>query len=81
MRIDVFMKKVLLFRTRNEAKKMCDNQLIIVNGKETKPSHRVREGDMITIETRHSISKYRILQIPRGNVRKDEATGYYEEIV
>ncbi|MBN2620934.1 hypothetical protein JXB22_07570 [candidate division WOR-3 bacterium] len=80
MRVDVFLKKVLLFKKRSEAKKMCDDRLILINGKESKPSHSVNVNDIISIETREGTNKYRVLNIPERNVRKDDTEAYYEEM-
>jgi ribosome-associated heat shock protein Hsp15 len=80
MRIDVFLKKVLLFKKRSEAKKMCAHNLIKVNGKDVKPSKQINPGDMIEIESIKGIQNYRVLTIPTGNVRKDATCEYYEEI-
>jgi ribosomal 50S subunit-recycling heat shock protein len=80
MRIDVFLKKVLLFKKRSEAKKMCGDRLILINGKESKPSHSVNVNDVISIETREGKNKYRVLTIPEGNVSKDDTEEYYKKL-
>jgi ribosomal 50S subunit-recycling heat shock protein len=80
MRIDQYLKKTSIFKKRTEAKKMCERQFIKLNGKRSKPSTSVTIGDCIEIETPHGIKQIRVLQIPTGNVRKDQRALYYEEI-
>jgi len=80
MRIDAFLKKVLLFKKRSDAKRMCVKNLIRVNGKEVKPSKQITPGDTISIESITGIQNYRVVTIPTGNVRKNEIYEYYEEI-
>jgi len=80
MRLDIFLKKVLLFKKRSEAKRMCDHSLIKLNGQDAKPSKQINPGDTIAIETMKGIQNYRVIDLPLGNVRKDETNNYYEEI-
>jgi len=80
VRIDLFLKKILIFKKRNEAKMMCNKELIKVNGRISKPSRNVRKGDVIEIETFHGLVKLKILEIPAGNVKKSEADLYYERL-
>jgi ribosomal 50S subunit-recycling heat shock protein len=79
VRIDIFLKKVLLFKRRSEAKPMCDNHLIKVNDSVAKPSRSVSQGDIIEIETTKGIRKYRVLSLPHSNISKDAVMEYYEE--
>jgi ribosomal 50S subunit-recycling heat shock protein len=80
MRCDLFLKKVLLFRKRTEAKEMCNKHLIKLNGKYTKPSKPVMVGDVIEIETYKGTQKIRVVKVPDSNVRKDDTGSYYEEL-
>lgn len=79
MRIDIFFKKTLIIKKRNQAKELCDKQLVRVNGRTVKPSKAINIGDTIQIDTLAGTRSFRILDIPRGNVRKDETHQYYEE--
>jgi ribosomal 50S subunit-recycling heat shock protein len=80
MRCDLFLKKVLLFKKRTEAKDMCNKNLIKLNGKYTKPSKTVSIDDTIEIETYKGVKKLKVLKIPSSNVRKNDITSYYEEL-
>jgi ribosomal 50S subunit-recycling heat shock protein len=79
VRIDVFFKKTLLFKKRSEAKTICDKKLVKVNGVISKPSKSVNPGDIIEIDTFQGTRKIKILEIPGGNVKKNETANYYEE--
>lgn len=79
MRIDLFLKKVLLVKKRNDAKNMCDKNLVKLNGKYVKPSKSVNQGDIIELESFKGTKTVRILNIPTGNVNKSDADLYYEE--
>jgi ribosomal 50S subunit-recycling heat shock protein len=79
VRIDLFFKKVLIFKKRSEAKIMCNKNLIKLNGRYAKASKTVNPGDLIEIETVKGIRKIKVLQIPQRNIRKDETELYYEE--
>ncbi len=79
MRIDLFLKKVLLVKKRNDAKTMCDKNLVKLNGKYVKPSKSVNQGDIIELESFKGTKTVRILNIPTGNVNKIDADLYYEE--
>ena len=79
MRIDVFFKRTLILKKRNQAKSLCDKQLVRVNGRTAKPSKAITIGDIIEIDTITGTRSVKILDIPRGNVRKDEPDRFYEE--
>ncbi len=79
MRIDLFLKKVLIVKKRSEAKFMCNKNLIKLNGRYTKPSKSVNISDVIEIETIKGVKRIRVLNIPRRNIRKTDDTLYYEE--
>jgi ribosomal 50S subunit-recycling heat shock protein len=79
VRIDVFFKKTLIFKKREQAKSLCDKQLVRVNGRIAKPSKNIQIGDIIEIDTVAGTRSIKVLDIPRGNVGKHETGRYYEE--
>lgn len=79
MRIDLFLKKILIFKKRSEAKIMCNKNLVKLNGRYIKPAKTVNLGDLIEIETPKGIRRLRVLKTPNGNISKDETGLYYEE--
>ncbi|MEO0136686.1 MAG: S4 domain-containing protein [candidate division WOR-3 bacterium] len=79
MRLDLFLKKTLIIKQRSAAKELCDKGLVKVNGRIARPAHSVKIGDIIELETIKGVRCYRVLQIPEGNVRKNEVFEYYED--
>ncbi len=79
MRIDLYLKKTLIFKKRTEIKELCDKNLVKLNGRYIKPSKIVNPGDIIELETALGIKQITVLKIPQGNVRKDETDLYYQE--
>lgn len=49
MRVDKFLKVSRILKRRSVAADACDNGKVIVNGKEVKPSYRLKIGDVVTI--------------------------------
>jgi len=78
MRIDLYLKKTLIVKQRDTAKELCDKGMVKVNGMLSKPSREIREGDLIEIDGSQGTLRYRVLKIPDGNVRKEEANEFYE---
>jgi len=76
MRIDVFLKKTLIINQREMAKGLCARGFVKINGSTAKPAKELKEGDIIEIETFDGIEKYKVLQVPAGNVKKDEVELY-----
>jgi len=79
MRVDAFLKKILLFKKRAEAKAMCERGYVRINGNLAKPSRTINEDDIIEIETPNGLRRLRVLQIPCGNIRRDEIAQYYKD--
>ena len=49
MRIDLFLKEARIIKRRSIAKEYCLRGLVLINGKEAKPSSEVSTGDVINI--------------------------------
>ncbi len=79
LRIDKFLKVCRILKRRTVAQEACDSGKVIVNGREAKPSHRVKVGDVVEIIYRTGSLKFRILQV-REHVKKDDAQAMYEII-
>ncbi|MBN2547039.1 MAG: RNA-binding S4 domain-containing protein [Spirochaetes bacterium] len=73
MRLDKFLKISLIFKTRNSAEKLINNNKILVNDKTIKPAVKIRVGDIITVETLFKKTKYLVISISEKNVSKKEA--------
>jgi len=79
MRIDKFLKVSRVLKRRTLAQEACDKGKVCVNGKEAKPGHQVKAGDLVELHFTGGLLKFRILQI-KETVKKDEANTLYEII-
>ena len=77
MRIDLLLNKLCLVKTRTLAKKACEMKLVKLNGHFAKPSHIVKENDVIELVLNEKYRKIIISRIPSGNVSKADAGNYY----
>lgn len=78
MRMDQFLSEVCLVKTRNIAKKACDQNLVKLNGKPAKAHAEVKSGDLIEFLLYNQQTRVRIEKIPVGNVAKKTAGQFYE---
>lgn len=79
MRIDKFLKVSRILKRRTVAREAADAGRIFVNGKEVKPSYRVKIGDEAELFFATGSLRFRVLEI-RETVKKDEAGSLYEVI-
>ncbi len=77
MRIDQLLNTLCLMKTRSMAKKACDSNLVKLNGKVSKASTIVSDGDEIEYSVFGWNTKLKIEKIPVGNVSKKTAPEYY----
>lgn len=77
MRIDKFLKVSRILKRRTVAQEACEAGKVIVNGKEAKSSHRIKEGDVVEIVYRTGTIKFKIKAV-KEYVKKDEAAELYE---
>lgn len=79
MRLDLYLSKTGLIKRRTIAKELADNGLIKVNGRRVKPSNEIQPGDVIHIGGSRPTSA-EVLQIPSGNVKKEEREQFFKKI-
>ncbi len=79
MRIDKFLKVSRILKRRTLAQEACDKGKVSVNGKDVKPGHRIKAGDVVEISYATGSLKFRINEIKEA-VKKDEAASLYEII-
>ncbi len=79
MRIDKFLKVSRLLKRRTVAQQACDGGRVSVNGRSVKPSHQIKEGDIVEIGFNSGTVKFKVLFI-KETVRKEEAEQMYEII-
>lgn len=66
MRLDKFLKVTKIIKRRTVANEAADNGRVKANGKVVKPSYEVKVGDIIEIQFGNNVSKFEIIQIPKG---------------
>ncbi len=79
MRIDKFLKVSRILKRRTVAQEAASAGKISVNGKEVKPSYRVKVGDVVEISFLSGKFKFRVLDL-KETVKKDDAQNLYEVI-
>lgn len=79
MRIDKFLKISRILKRRSVGKDACDNNKVLVNGKEVKPSFKLKVGDVITVRFLSGEVKFRVENL-KETVKKDEAQTLYSVI-
>lgn len=79
MRIDKFLKLSRILKRRTLAEEACEKGKVSVNGREVKPGHRIKVGDLVEVTFAGGAVKFRILEI-KETVKKDEAASLYEII-
>ncbi len=80
MRLDKFLKVSRLIKRRTVANDVCDSARVFVNNNPAKPAKQLKVGDVISIEYKNMIKKYRVLIVPTGNIPVNMANTLYEEI-
>jgi ribosomal 50S subunit-recycling heat shock protein len=80
MRLDSFLSDSRLIKRRTQAKRACENKIVLVDGSVAKPGKEVRVGQRIIINFTNRTVEVEILEIPSRSVRKDEAKDLYRII-
>ena len=78
MRLDLFLKRCCLTRRRSEAKRACDNGIVMLDGRRAKPGQAVGPGKRVSISFLDRYLELEILKLPAGNVSRTDARSYYE---
>jgi ribosome-associated heat shock protein Hsp15 len=68
MRLDKFIWATRLFKTRTIASKSCTTEKVKLNGKLSKPSKPVSEGDEVSIKVVPIWKTYKVIGIPKSRV-------------
>ena len=79
MRIDKFLKVSRILKRRSVANDACAGGKVFVNGKEVKPSYRLKIGDIVEIAFLSGTLKFKIKEL-KEVVKKDEVDTLYEII-
>lgn len=59
--MDLALKRLLLVKSRNEAKEACTVGAVFVNGTRARPSTEVRRGDVLRIDYAHRTLEVELL--------------------
>ncbi len=79
MRIDKFLKVSRILKRRTVAQEAASAGKVFVNGKEVKPSYRLKTGDEVELFFSAGTFKFRVKEL-KETVKKDEAQNLYEVI-
>lgn len=66
MRLDLVLKLSRIIKRRTIAKELCDAGKISINGKVSKPSSEVKEGDVLTLRLGQKVSNVKITFTQQG---------------
>lgn len=80
MRIDKFLKVARIIKRRTVAKKVGESEKIKINGMVKKPAAKIKVGDEIELSYYDKTIKFKVLEVPLGNVRKEKAEELIEMI-
>jgi ribosomal 50S subunit-recycling heat shock protein len=80
MRVDVALKRLLLVKSRNEAKEACDVGAVHVNGKAVKAAQEVRVGDRIRVDYAHRTLEIELVGDIGKNVSRADAKTLYRVV-
>ncbi|MBN2169867.1 MAG: RNA-binding protein [Candidatus Krumholzibacteriota bacterium] len=78
MRLDVWLNKVCLTKSRSQAKTGCRGGHVLLAGRPVKESHELHGGEIVLLREGDREREVRVLGIPAGNVSRNEARDYYE---
>jgi ribosomal 50S subunit-recycling heat shock protein len=77
VRVDVFLNRACILKSRSLAKEACERGKVTVNGARAKGSQTVREGDRIGLDLGVRLLEVEVAAIPIRSVSKREARDLY----
>ena len=63
MRIDKYLKVTRILKRRTVAQEACSAGKVMINGKEAKPSHEGKEGDVVEILYASCTLRFKVLAV------------------
>ena len=66
MRLDLVLKQSRLIKRRTVAKELCDAGRISINGKVSKPSAEVNDGDVLELKLGQKLLRVKITYTQQG---------------
>jgi len=73
----MFLKTSRLVKRRSVANELCDKGRVLVGGSSAKASREVKPGDVLTLKLPRRRIVAEVVEVPKGNVSKERATGLY----
>lgn len=80
MRLDVFLHKTCLMKSRSMAGEACHRGKVLLDGAPARASRELHPGQRVVIDLGRGPLELEILQIPQGNVPKAKALEYYRVV-
>lgn len=80
VRIDKWLWAVRIYKTRTLAAEECEKGRVTINGYSVKPSHIVKEGEIICVRKPPVLHTYRVLGIIKNRVSAQIARQYVEDL-
>jgi len=80
LRLDLWLKRVCLVKSRSLAKRGCRSGDILLDGKPVKESHELRPGEVLRLNFPSRVLEIEVLAIPKGNVTRKDGPDYYRVI-
>jgi ribosome-associated heat shock protein Hsp15 len=77
LRLDVYLSRVCILKSRSLAKEACDREKVTLNGETAKASRTVAEGDRIRLDLGVRVLELEVVEVPAGQVSRREAPSYY----
>jgi ribosomal 50S subunit-recycling heat shock protein len=77
MRVDLALKRLLLVKSRTEAKEACDVGAVHVNGKPAKAAQEIHVGDRIRVDYAHRTLEVELIADIGKNVSRGDARTLY----
>ncbi|MDK2817855.1 MAG: hypothetical protein KFW21_00205 [Spirochaetota bacterium] len=78
MRLDKWLKVVLIYKQRSKATEAIDSNKIRVNGDIAKAAKILKIGDLITISRELGHYQYTVLKLAEKNISREQAKEMYD---
>ena len=76
LRLDQFLHKTGIVKSRSLAKELCDRGVVSINGNRAKAANVVSPNDNIDVKFTDRLNSYNVIVLPHGNVRKEDRGKY-----
>jgi len=77
LRLDLFLSKSRLLKSRSVAKQACEGGRVSVGEHMAKASKEVSEGDLLTLSFLNRTLKVEIVKLPWKNMKRSETVDTY----